>query len=47
MYFINVKILGSQCAHGTNDLVCYVGLEVMLTYIINFIIYKSVKYISC
>jgi len=27
MYFINVNILGSQCAHSTNDLVCYVGLK--------------------
>ena len=27
MYFINVHILGSQCAHSTNDLVCYVGLK--------------------
>jgi len=25
MYFINVNILGSQCAHSTNDLICYVG----------------------
>ena len=27
MYFINVNILGSQCAHSTNDVVCYVGLK--------------------
>jgi len=27
MYFINVNIFGSQCAHSTNDLVCYVGLK--------------------
>jgi len=26
MYFINVKVLGSQRAHSTNHLVCYVGL---------------------
>ena len=26
-YFINVNILGSQCAPSTNDLVCYVGLK--------------------
>jgi len=27
MYFINVNILVSQCAHRTDDLVCYVGLK--------------------
>ena len=27
MYFINVNILGSQYAHGTNDLIFYVGLK--------------------
>ena len=27
MYFIHVNILGSQCAHSTNDLVCSVGLN--------------------
>jgi len=27
MYLINVNILGSQCAHRTSDLVCYVGLK--------------------
>jgi len=27
MYFINVNVLGSQWAHNTNDLVCYVGLK--------------------
>jgi len=27
MYLINVNILGSQSAHSTNDLVCYVGLQ--------------------
>jgi len=27
MYFIIVNILGSQCAHSTIDLVCYVGLK--------------------
>ena len=27
MYFINVNILGSQYAHNTNDLDCYVGLK--------------------
>jgi len=26
-YFINVNILGSQCAHSTNDLVYYVDLK--------------------
>jgi len=26
MYFINVNILGSQCAQSTNDLVCYIDL---------------------
>ena len=25
MYFINVNILESQCAHSTNDVVCHVG----------------------
>jgi len=29
MYFINVNILGSQCAHSTNDLVCNVGLKMI------------------
>ena len=53
MYFTNVNILGSQCAHSANDLVCYVGLKmtetqpyvlienVVLTYIINNIIYPE------
>jgi hypothetical protein len=27
MYFISVDILGSQCTHSANDLVCYVGLK--------------------
>ena len=27
MYFINVNIFGSQCAHSTNDLVCCVDLK--------------------
>ena len=27
MYFINVNILRSQCAHSTSDLICYVGLK--------------------
>ena len=27
MYFINVSILGSQYAHSTYDLVCYVDLK--------------------
>jgi hypothetical protein len=27
MYFINVNILGPQCAHSTNDLVSYIGLH--------------------
>ena len=26
-YFINVNILGSQCAHSTNDLICCVALK--------------------
>jgi len=24
---VNVNILGSQCTHSTNDLVCYVALK--------------------
>ena len=27
MYFINVNLLGPQCAHSTNESVCYVGLK--------------------
>ena len=27
MYFINVNILGSQCAHNINGLVCYVVMK--------------------
>ena len=27
MHFIIVNILGSQCAHSTNDLVCHVDLK--------------------
>ena len=27
MYFTNVNIFGSQYAHSTNDLVCYVDLK--------------------
>ena len=27
MYFIRAKILGSECAHITSDLVCNVGLK--------------------
>jgi len=26
---INVNILGFQCAHSTNELVCYVGLKMI------------------
>jgi len=25
---VKVNILASQCAHSTNDLVCYVGLKI-------------------
>jgi len=27
MYFVNVNKKESQCAHSTNDLVCYVDLK--------------------